>query len=499
MSIDERISRLAEDRLAWRLVAVGCLVYAVSFFAFYPRVVTNEDESMYRRQAILALQGIAEIFVIDPVTGEEVIYRPSKYPPGTALTMAPFVAVFGWPGMFMVPLLSLMVAVLVMARWLSDEGRSPLFALLLLGYPPALVMGRVGMSDVPSMAVVTVGLWLFWRGLGGDFRWWLASGFTAGASMAFRDSNPICLAPFFAGTVLRRDRHWWALPIGGVAGLGVRLGAYGYFLGDPFYRRSLYILALDAVPERLPLYLLATLIFVPGGLALALLYRGRRWPELVIVVAAFFTAYLIQRNYTFSTSTLKNLFNTPRYLLPLVPVMAFGMAESAPRLWTRLLERAGPERRRRLEKWRPRGVAAWAGAVILAAVCVHPASFLWSLTQGRIRDAIAEVIEHDDVLVTNHLATRKFIDELGRTYYPVDSRKIAVEDANALVERYGEIYVVFVDRTDSTWWRRDAELNARFVEGLEPEPVLLVDQQASPTDRLRIWRVTREGSPAARP
>jgi hypothetical protein len=499
MPIDERIRHLAEPRLAWRLVAAGCLVYAVSFLAFYPRVVTNEDESMYRRQAILAIQGMAEIFMIEPVSGEEVIYRPSRYPPGTALSMAPFVAVFGWQGMYVVPLLSLLLAVWVMARWLSDEGRSPLFALLLLGYPPALVMGRVGMSDVPSMAVVTVGLWLFWRGIDGGFRWWLASGFVAGASMAFRDSNPICFAPFFAGALLRRDRHWWALLAGGLAGLGVRLGSYGYFLGDPLYRRSFYVLALDSVPERLPLYLVATLVFVPGGLLLVLCYRGRRWPELVSVVAAFFAAYLIQRNYTFSTSVLKNLFNTPRYLLPLVPMMVFGMAESAPRLWAGLVGRADPERRRGLERWRPRAVAAWAGAVILAAACVHPASYLWSLTQGRIRDAIAEVIGDDDVLVTNLLATRKFIDDLDRIYYPVDSRKIDPEDANALVARYGEIYVVFLDRTDSDWWRRDAELNARFVEGLAPEPVLLVDEQASPTDRLRIWRVTREGPAAARP
>ena len=32
-----------------------CLIYAFSFFVFYPRVVTNDDESMYRRQTALML------------------------------------------------------------------------------------------------------------------------------------------------------------------------------------------------------------------------------------------------------------------------------------------------------------------------------------------------------------------------------------------------------------------------------------------------------------
>lgn len=492
MWVDDWGRRLAEPRMAWRLVVIGCLIYAFSFCAFYPRVVTNDDESLYRRQTLLALQGTAQITQIDPMSNEEVVHYPSTYPPGTALAMTPFVATFGWRGAFMVPFLSLMVAVLVMGRWLADEGRSPLFALLLLGNPPALVMGRVGMSDVPSMAVVTVGLWLFWRGLDRNYRWWLASGFVAGASMVFRESNPMCFAPFFAGTVLRRDRNWWALLVGGLLGLSLRAAAYGYFLGDPFFGRSPYFLALDTLHERIGNYLVAALVFIPGGLVLALLYRGRRWPELAIVVAGFFTAYLIQRYYTEETATLKNLIITPRYLLPLTPVIVFGMAESVPRLWSRLLERFGPGGHLGLERWRPRVVAAWAAAVLFAALCVHPAFYLWSETQARIRDAIVDVTATDAVMVTNYMATRKFLNELERKYRPVDSRQISAEDANDLVERYGEIYVVFVDRSDSEWWRKDMDLNADFMQDLDRKPSLLLDERMSPTDHLRIWRVVRE-------
>ena len=42
-------------------VGLLCLVYAVSFFAFYPRVITNDDESMYRRQTALMVEGTATV------------------------------------------------------------------------------------------------------------------------------------------------------------------------------------------------------------------------------------------------------------------------------------------------------------------------------------------------------------------------------------------------------------------------------------------------------
>ena len=166
--------------------------------------------------------------------------RPSRWPLPVALA--------GWRGAYVVPCLSLLAGVLLLGRWLQQEGRSPLFALLLLGYLPNLVMGRVAMSDVPSLFLVILGLWLFWRGSGRSWRWWLASGFVAGGSMLFRESNPIPFAPFFAGALLRRERNVWALVVGGIAGLALRVGANAYFLDQPLHYRSAYILALGTMP-----------------------------------------------------------------------------------------------------------------------------------------------------------------------------------------------------------------------------------------------------------
>jgi hypothetical protein len=133
----------------------------------------------------------------------------------------------------------------------------------------------------------------------------------------------------------------------------------------------------------------------------------------------------------------------------------------------------------------------WLTGVLLAIFCVHPAFYLWSETQARIRDVIVEKTDPEAVLITNYMATRKFLNELERKYRPVDSRQISIGSANALIDRYQEVYVAFVDRSDSSWWRNDANLNAEFIEGLDEEPLLLADERMSPTDRVRIWRITR--------
>jgi 4-amino-4-deoxy-L-arabinose transferase-like glycosyltransferase len=481
-----------DDRFARRILLVACLLYALGFVAFYPNAVTNDDESGYMRQTLLLLDGASSLPKLNALDGDTIEFYPSKYPYGTALTMAAPVALVGWRGGYVVPCLSLLAGVLLLGRWLQQEGRSPLFALLLLGYPPNLVMGRVAMSDVPSLFLVILGLWLFWRGSGRSWRWWLGSGFVAGGSMLFRESNPIPFAPFFAGALLRRERNVWALVVGGLAGLGLRIAANSYFMHNPFHYRSSYILALATLPERLPIYALALLVFVPGGFVLALLYRGRRWPELCIAVAGFVTAYLIQLYYTFTTSLIKNMVVTPRYVIPIIPVIIFGMAESLPRLWRRCLEGVPRARRERFQAIAGGVVAVWIAAVGLASFAVHPAFWLWSAKQGEIRDAIAAETDFDAPVLTNFMATRKFLPELDMKYLPIDRAAIDVEKANSLVSRHDEIYIVFLDRSDSEHWRGDARVNGEFIRQMNPAPVLIYDRQITSTDHLRIWRARRD-------
>jgi hypothetical protein len=350
------------------------------------------------------------------------------------------------------------------------------------------------MSDVPSFFVVTLWLWFFWRGLDRGWGYWMASGFIAGVSMVWRETNAVVFAPIFAGTVLRREKASWAIIVGGVAGVAVRLLSSTWVFGDPFFYKAPYIVDFSALLDRLPLYLLALMVFVPGGFVLVLLYRGRRWPELIVAVNLFVLLYVIQEYFMWGTSPLKRMVLTPRYMLPILPLMALAAAEVIPRLWRRLLERTPTLHHKTLEAVAVAGLVVWVGGVAVAAAVVHPMFAAWSTSQARIGEAITANTDLSGVLVTNLPLTRKFLRELDRDYLPLSLDYVppdqALEIAKELATRYKRFEIVLLDRSDGPLGIEQARLNAEYIASIAPmNPVLVFDREMSETDWLRIWRV----------
>lgn len=477
-----------DHRFARRVVLGICALYAVFFALFYPRAVLIEDEVHYKIQARMIAAGETEITRINPYTGTVKTYAPS-YPLGTALFMAPLIAAFGEPAIHLAPLCLLILAVLALGRWLEVAGRSPLFALLVLGYPPSLILGRTLMSDVPSLAIVTVGLLCFWRGIGRSPGWWLAAGFLAGASFTVRETNALVFAPFFAGAALRREKNTWALIASGFVGLTIRVASDHAFHDVFYFSRGNYALEFETLYKRLPVYLLAMFVFIPFGLVLALCYRGPRRPELCTTVVLVLAVYLFQQHYSFATSSLKRSILAPRYLLPILPVIVFGMAESVPRLWNNFLVRRSVATHQRLRAWAPRLVGAWAGGIAAAALAVHPALAWWGSTQAAIGDVVQQYADGDTVLVTNYSATRKFIDGLDRKYLPIPTMDRNPMDIDLLAALHGEITLIFLARSDSPYWLSNAGRNESFIAAIRGQKDLLLDRQLDTTFHLKVWRI----------
>jgi 4-amino-4-deoxy-L-arabinose transferase-like glycosyltransferase len=476
-----------DPRLVGALVAVALALYAVGYVGFPPRGPTNDDEGLYLEQTQLWVEtGSFRTEKLDPLTGEAEEFVPGDYPVGMVALMAPFVSALGWQGGFVPSFLCLLVAVIFTAWWLRDEGRSPLFALILLGFPAALVAGRLAMSDAARMAATAVGLWLFFRGLDRGPGWWLASGFVAGSALTLRESAVLPFIPFFAGTVLRWDRGWGWLLLGGLAGTGLHLGLNQIAFGDPLFVRGTgtpYHLALDTVHERLPLYLLGLLLLVPGGLAFGLAYRGRRRPEVVLTIAFVFGFYLLQSYGMSASGFLKRLVVALRYFDPLLPVLALAMADAVPRLLQALAGRHAAR-----ERWMGRLAGLWVAGVLAVSFAVHPVMARWGAGQSEIREAIARTAPVDAVLITNGTALRKHIDDLARSYVTLHRDRVSPEQLRALEERHGGFLVALLDRSDSAYWREDAARNHAFIAALgDPPPD--VDLRVTATDRLRIWTI----------
>src|SRR5262249_19185131 len=139
---------------------------------------------------------------------------PSIYPQGTSLLQTPFVAIGGWRAAPWVSVLGLAAMVFLTGLVLRQYGCSSIDASLIVLYLPTAVLGRSGMCDVPSGAIIALGWWLFIQGPRPIWNWTLA-GFLAGSSILFRDTNPLFFVPLFIGAVVRRE-PW---PILVVAGL----------------------------------------------------------------------------------------------------------------------------------------------------------------------------------------------------------------------------------------------------------------------------------------
>jgi 4-amino-4-deoxy-L-arabinose transferase-like glycosyltransferase len=479
-----------DRRLVWTVLSVALALYVVGYATHYPRVFTNNDEGRYAAET-LAFVETGSIYVpkTHPLTGETEQVAPGDYPFGMVALMAPCVKVFGWRGAFFPSFVCLLVAVLMTARWLQQERRSPLFALVLLGFPALLVAGRLAMSDVARTAAAALGLWLFFRGLDGRRGAWLLSGFVAGASLSLRETAVLPFVTFFAGAMLRRDRGWTALLAGGLAGTAVHLLGNRILFGQAFAVRGFVFYPFDVagLGDRLWLYLFGLLVLVPGGLACGLGYRGRRRPEVVAAIAFFFLFYLFQAYGMVESGTLKRLVIALRYFAPLLPLLAFAMAETLPRWLAALAARSRSPAA--FERRAGALAALWVAGVAAASLAVHPILARWSESQAEIRDAIALTVPSDAVLVGNGAAIRKFADEYARSFVILGRHELAPGDAATLAARHPTFFVAFLDRSDSEFWRADAVRNAEFVAGLPGERTLLVDIEPTATDRLRIWRI----------
>jgi 4-amino-4-deoxy-L-arabinose transferase-like glycosyltransferase len=472
-----------------RSIFLALLLYAAAMVATWPRVINVSDEADYVYQAVVFARGERDVEQVNPRTGQSELTTPSTYPPATSFLQAPFAYLFGWRGAHIASLVALVAFMLLLRRWLIDEGLSPAFTLFALAYPPTLFMGRLAMSDLPSGAAICFGYWCFFRGIRGRGTWWLASGFTAGVSLLWRDSNPLFFVPLFAGAVIRREAKSLFLVLGGLAGLAIRLVINAVIFGNPFFVRpgAAFRFTLDSVPVNLPVYLIASVIMVPLGLVAAALYRGRRWPEVVATVALvllFFSTYVYGAQ---ESGFFRRLILAPRYLIPLVPLLVLSMAEAGPRLLPKLSHLAYS------------GRAAVLGALLIsfAAGLIHVGLFAWERVQAPILSTIYTNTSTGSVVFHDFVTTHKYVS-------PVYGERVSLWIDEHLPEKVGErlgsgrpVFLVLLDRSDTEFFVQRSRSNQALIERLQGQYSLKLrwsDPAATKVGRLRVWQVDRRGA-----
>ncbi|UCF41479.1 MAG: hypothetical protein JSW43_03870, partial [Gemmatimonadota bacterium] len=141
-------------RLTLGLVAV---VIAGSWVLRYPPAIAIQDEAAYLAQARIFARGelvgtSPEDATISMLTARGGVV--AKYPPAQAALLAP--TQWGpWRLAFIVPLLALALTTVLVAGAFERDGRSPLWALLVLLHPTLLLYARTLMSEPLAALVLT--------------------------------------------------------------------------------------------------------------------------------------------------------------------------------------------------------------------------------------------------------------------------------------------------------------------------------------------------------
>ncbi len=466
------------------LLLASLAVYATSFALFAPRALQISDETSYVRQALALANGALRVPALDPETLSLRPALPSSYPPGTSLLQAPFVLAFGPRGAALCSLTALLAAALLLGRLLWQRGHDPLFALYLLGYLPALVLGRAAMSDVPSALAVTCVLAALFSPQAPGPRALFGAGLCAGLSLLLRESNAVFVLPLCAGVLVRRERGAWALAAGLAAGVATKLLVTWGFFGDPLYTRHQHAFTPAAFLAQAPLYLFALLVLAPGGLVLGLLWRGRRRAEVLLTVLLSFALFAAYDYSAEESGGLRRLVLGPRYFLPLLPLLSLAAAELlGPRLG------AGPLR----------AASSVCGALVLsAAALVHPLAAAREGAQVEEASQVCASTAPGAVLVGNAVLVGKVVGELACPRALLERARFPTARLAELSRRFLEVDLVLLDRAATDYDHAETLRNEAFLaeagrrctltQALDVERRTFA--RAGASERLRVLRAT---------
>ncbi len=414
------------------------------------------DEAHYVTGAVALAEAVSggrlEAFTGASLAGA----APTTYPAGTALVQAPFVWAFGWRAAAVASVAAFGLVGVLLYRWLLAAGRHPGWVWLWFGFPPALVMARLAMSDMPGTACVAVGLSLCWGATQGRLgrAGWFFFGLTAGLAVLFREPLALALGPFVAGSVVRRDAGRWLACAGLVSGLAVRGLVHALVYGSPVSLNPISAgFTLAAVAAHLPLYALLLLVLLPGGLVAVAGYRGWRWPECQLAVWLTLGLYLPYGYTAFDAPSLQQVVLVGRFVVPIVPIVIWCTAWAAPGAGRRLLGRG------RVTAGRLQALARVGGAVgAMLLVLVHPVVARWDRAQAAVAaDLQALTPPGAALLATADSAVRYLPPRAGGRRWLAAWQTTA--DELAALERAGtRAYLVSAGRTDSELFREDREM-----------------------------------------
>ena len=458
-------------RIDWILVLLCLSVYSIGFFIYYPEVVVSRDSTYYLLQAKNFSEGVVWTTYVDPLT-DSIEKWASYLPIGTSLLLALFYFIGGLKASFLLPLISLLFLVMITAKWISENGNSPLFSLLVLSFPAALTLGRVPLSDIPTGMFVALTCWFFWQGANGRKVFGFLSGLFWVLISVFREPGIIILAPLFIGSFFRKDRNLPYIIVGAVIGIMLKLFLNKLIWNVFFHSASRGEFGIDVFLTNTIYYSMVLLFLFPGGLIALIMYRGSRWTELLLGGIAYFILHGLFNHLAYY-DLLKSLVNGPRYFIPLTPILAFQMAEVYPSLKRKI--------ERKIKFTDPNKVFSfikngWLMCVFLFSLSVHIFMGQFEKKGVTIRDTIYSHTSDRSLIITEQSSTFKYINNLYGKRHLLDMKTISkyseqretatTEIMRELLSKYSNIQIVVLERYENYFRQKKKKITDDFIKSI---------------------------------
>lgn len=316
-------------------MAKGVVFYVfllLTIYVFlYPKHYMIADEVYYAQQGIMLFQDNTAFNIQEWSDGKPSLHNIDirNYKIGTGLAIGALMLLLGNEAQYLIGIISLLITLIAVALSLKKIGYSPLWASLLVLSPANGLLCRTIMSDLPSMALSGIFIFLLIRNKRTAAEN-IAAASILGISYFFRETNIILIGLLSLPFVFGKNNYKLLYVATAAIATSMLIFVTVNIFQEPLFSRDLG--GLNFLPSNLlynlPMYSLIMMTMIPLGIVFICSYKGIHARLFQCSTIALILTYLLYGYNGFEASGAKGVFLNARFMLPLFPIAIIATAYS---------------------------------------------------------------------------------------------------------------------------------------------------------------------------
>ncbi len=306
-------------------VFVGIILFFVSYLAFYPELWMITDAYSYSSQALAFAEGNPYLTQYNFLSQSHQRILHPPYNLGTSAYYAFWIKLFTAKGIFLGSIFAAIFSSILLHATLKRLKYNQLGTIILF-ISPVLFFSRSIMSGMPSLLLMSAVIYLL--GLRPKSINAFLLSFLCFLSVWFRETNIILAGAILFYYIWKNLGLWKAMLSGALIALSIKLLSTFWVYGHFWFQSHSEGFSFANLSVHMSLYLIISLILIPGGYLFLLLYRGKACKSITVSSSLFIAVYIF---YNYSaidfSGWLKGSLLTSRFVLPLIPFVVLALGE----------------------------------------------------------------------------------------------------------------------------------------------------------------------------